>query len=812
MAVANKDYIYWSQKFGYPVTRKGLPDGVHETIASVSGTNLYGGVVIDTIPNFYRDRLEKVFWIEHASGTIKKADLNGDNETTIVSGLTNPLALAIAIDQNEFYVENGAELYYTTKVSGKYEIWRCDVDGDNKSGIVTAVNYDLPFLAIDIDYSGTHKPSDKKMYFNGSGDGTLICANLDGTGQETITVISAGDDPAVSGFEFTTEVSGFTQTTHGGSITFCMLGNSTVVYQDYYGRIGNLSDPVDEVDENTTIAWGDMGVPMCNQNKADLVPLTWDESIQSGYVFGYADGGQVNEGSVNLVSIDASSSGYTVVSGLFLKSWRHLRCTNLDIFGTGSPTGHILMADYGKACIMSIDGETMTSGTAHTIASGFYSVDVIRIDDRRALLLTTDKKIRLLEMDYDDDTIVVKDTIDSFDGMELSLDANSWTYHSRLVYAGNNKVLAAYIATGDNCVVQVIEVNGAEIFQIGSAVEVSLGQGTPNWNTTHLHISKLFDEQVYIGYYHSRTVPTTLHYSKYRVASIDGIDISLTDECVRYACSGLYDHNTPAIAISPSAILALQTNGKNKPSPDTNVKKWSFGLLEYQQPVQKLDHLAINTLPQKYYGIWEKSLFAVDQTNDEIAKFNQDGTDCQVVVSSDNGLVDPFGIVIDPIASRLYWSDINASTDHIQQSHLDGSESGVVVQLSGSPTEHEARYLALQTNDTMPTGIPIDRYIRVWGWYGLPFIRAKFTNNPTIVTATVWDISSGEILRVTGNRCINFGLGKFWYWSMRSLYGSRFAEYVAHRLRIRFLGDNAEVHYVDVTFNAHGMYFPRYVD
>jgi sugar lactone lactonase YvrE len=124
------DQLYWSDSGTQSIWRSNL-DGTSAQ-AIVSGqpdTHLIGDVWITDSHVYWTTRdLALTRGGDPVDGTIQRADLNGSNQTTLVTGLVFPQQL----------VTDGSHIYWVDQKTAK--IQRADLDGNNVSDLVVGLN------------------------------------------------------------------------------------------------------------------------------------------------------------------------------------------------------------------------------------------------------------------------------------------------------------------------------------------------------------------------------------------------------------------------------------------------------------------------------------------------------------------------------------------------------------------------------------------------------------------------------------------------------------------------------------------------
>lgn len=384
---------------------------------------------------------------------------------------------------------------------------------------------------------------------------------------------SAGTSAAaVSAFEFTPNESGFTQT-RAAEPVFCVLGSSLLVYHDYFGRVGSIS--------GTSITWGDVQTHYGNVNHQGISPLSWDSGASTGYVLTWGSSPNTTVRQViHLAQVDGSaltmtkkdSHNCTVTNGVI---YSDARFAVLDMSGITKPTGSVLMGEQNNACILSVSGDVFSSGVSQPISTGGILHDLIRIDDTHAVALSADLKVRVLTIDVDADTIAEGSGYTACDTMK-SAHPNDESWQSRLIHVSGNKFAIIYLATDYSCKARLGEVDGSGI-TLGSQIDVSSGNGVdPNWTTTFIRPSLLDSETIYIDYNNYESVGDIRH-TKYRIAQVNGLSLSLSNESIRYIHPDTYMAFNPVTAINASSVVALQRYR----DAGARVKYWAFGEPQY---------------------------------------------------------------------------------------------------------------------------------------------------------------------------------------------------------------------------------------
>lgn len=150
-------------------------DTGHDKIrrCNLDGSNLEELVTtgLDNVGSIAVDRFAgKMYWTDWTDATLKRADLDGSNVETLLSGLSGPYGIALDA--------GSGKMYWTEFSAGK--IRRANLDGSGAEDLVTTGLNHVNGIALDLDNG--------KMYW---GDGSAVNgeierANLDGTSVETV--------------------------------------------------------------------------------------------------------------------------------------------------------------------------------------------------------------------------------------------------------------------------------------------------------------------------------------------------------------------------------------------------------------------------------------------------------------------------------------------------------------------------------------------------------------------------------------------------------------------------------------------------
>src|SRR5690242_10161218 len=109
-------------------------------------------------------RSDFIYWSEFGGGTIRRANLDGSEMTTLVSGLANPLGPALDLASGQMYWGD----------YGSGDIWRANLDGTGQTILISGLRGPGgPRLDV----------SSGQMYWENNDGGDIRRANLDGTGE-----------------------------------------------------------------------------------------------------------------------------------------------------------------------------------------------------------------------------------------------------------------------------------------------------------------------------------------------------------------------------------------------------------------------------------------------------------------------------------------------------------------------------------------------------------------------------------------------------------------------------------------------------
>jgi DNA-binding beta-propeller fold protein YncE len=160
--------LYWTDAGLNTIQRASLTGGAVEDV--LSGLNNPQGIALDVSAG-------KVYWTEAAvlapgsggtsDGSISRANVDGSGEETLITGLGDPIGVALDVA--------GGKIYWADSATIKLQ--RANLDGSVVENLLT--NQGRPQgIALDLDAG--------KMYWTVGPNGVIQSANLDGSGVETL--------------------------------------------------------------------------------------------------------------------------------------------------------------------------------------------------------------------------------------------------------------------------------------------------------------------------------------------------------------------------------------------------------------------------------------------------------------------------------------------------------------------------------------------------------------------------------------------------------------------------------------------------
>jgi hypothetical protein len=171
-------FLYWTDRSTDLIQRSPLNGGAVETLVDLKA--LYGGadnqyfsrgLVVDSAGG-------KMYWADQTAGRIQRANLDGSNVETLLSGFAVGALKGIEIDPA------AGKMYWTNSVAQK--IQRANLDG---SGVQDLVTLQTGLWDVALDTAAG------KMYWASSEDDTIRRANLDGSGAQLLWTGTASADP-----------------------------------------------------------------------------------------------------------------------------------------------------------------------------------------------------------------------------------------------------------------------------------------------------------------------------------------------------------------------------------------------------------------------------------------------------------------------------------------------------------------------------------------------------------------------------------------------------------------------------------------
>jgi hypothetical protein len=156
---ASGDFIYWIDFSSGDIRRANLDGSGQQTL--VTGLFEPIGIALDLGAG-------KMYWTDYGTNDIRRANLDGSGQQTLVTGLSGPEGIALDLAAGQMY---------WTDYQNPGDIRRANLDGSGQQTLVTGLNYPNS-VALDLG-SG-------QMYWTDYGSGDIRRANLDGSGQETL--------------------------------------------------------------------------------------------------------------------------------------------------------------------------------------------------------------------------------------------------------------------------------------------------------------------------------------------------------------------------------------------------------------------------------------------------------------------------------------------------------------------------------------------------------------------------------------------------------------------------------------------------
>jgi len=146
---------------------------------------------------------ETIYWTDRGSNKIQRASLNGSGyEDLVVVNVFEPVSIALDVV--------GGKLYWTEASPAGFMISRANLDGTNVE-LLTPLDHLAEPSGIALDIAAG------KLYLTDVGNGRILRANLDGTGQEILV-----SDPSLDAVEIALDPPGgkmyWTSSTPSGSM------------------------------------------------------------------------------------------------------------------------------------------------------------------------------------------------------------------------------------------------------------------------------------------------------------------------------------------------------------------------------------------------------------------------------------------------------------------------------------------------------------------------------------------------------------------------------------------------------------------
>ncbi len=151
--------MFWTD-WGNDLIRKADVTGLNQQTVISLGLVFPRGIAVDTVN-------QKVYWTDNGTDTIERSNLDGSNNQIMVSGLSNPIGLVLDV--------GGNKIYWTDITSKK--IQKSNLDGSGVQDVLTGLNQ--PW-GLDIDFTNS------KLYFTDALNNTISRCNFDGSGVELL--------------------------------------------------------------------------------------------------------------------------------------------------------------------------------------------------------------------------------------------------------------------------------------------------------------------------------------------------------------------------------------------------------------------------------------------------------------------------------------------------------------------------------------------------------------------------------------------------------------------------------------------------
>jgi hypothetical protein len=171
-------FLYWTDRDSDLIQRSPLTGGPIETLVDIKA--LSGATTAQTQLRGLSVDLAggKMYWVDQSAGRIQRANLDGSNVETLLSGFAVGALHGIEVDS-----ANG-KIYWTD--SATLKIQRANLDG---TGIQDVVTQQTGLRDVTLDTAGG------KMYWSDLDQNIIRRANLDGTGVEVLWTGPTGANP-----------------------------------------------------------------------------------------------------------------------------------------------------------------------------------------------------------------------------------------------------------------------------------------------------------------------------------------------------------------------------------------------------------------------------------------------------------------------------------------------------------------------------------------------------------------------------------------------------------------------------------------
>tara|TARA_B100000965_G_scaffold26388_1_gene19699 strand:+ start:978 stop:1955 length:978 start_codon:yes stop_codon:yes gene_type:complete len=160
--------IYYSQHSGI-IAYSNFSGSSQTTVIASGAGNGTRGMAVDPAGGF-------IYWAAFIDNVINRAALDGSGQTTLISGLDTPASVSVdTVNSKLYWVERGTTL----------RIARSDLDGSNIETLVSSVDIDGGYLAVD--------PSHSFLFFDvrdGVGNTFIHRTDLDGSNGTNIATLS----------------------------------------------------------------------------------------------------------------------------------------------------------------------------------------------------------------------------------------------------------------------------------------------------------------------------------------------------------------------------------------------------------------------------------------------------------------------------------------------------------------------------------------------------------------------------------------------------------------------------------------------